>query len=170
MQKLMCFLFIMVFICNAKIYEDIKNGFSINIPKDWQLIESKNENVILKCATLSKLQLNANFNVTKSKIPETLSLDDFYHSITEAQERMFPKYKPSIPQKITINGLQAIRFTASYAMGAKDILSELIFFKAGENGYLLTFTYDIGDGAKVKPFVEMILHSFKLNKNNHSIK
>lgn len=88
MQKLTCFLFIMVFICNAKIYEDIKNGFSIDIPKDWQLIESKNENVILKCATLPKLQLNANFNVTKSKIPETLSLDDFYHSITEAQERI----------------------------------------------------------------------------------
>jgi len=158
---------------NFKIYETA--GFSIEMPNDWEIIDSKTFTSNVPAETIIGFRNNlrnevftANVNISQTKIPEeTLSIDFGKSTLLKAKESLVG-FKELSKEDISlqISDTEITTFISGFE-GKKSPADPIVNFKQlyisyKGAGYTVTGAYLPIEDESVVKMIDAMLHSFSL--------
>jgi hypothetical protein len=158
---------------NFNLYETA--GFSIEIPKDWEIIDSKTFTSNVPAETIVGFRNNlrnevftSNVNVSQSKIPEETTSADFGKSTVLKAKESLVGFKELSKEDLTIkiSDTEIQTFISGFE-GKKSPADPIINFKQlyisyKGAGYVITGAYLPIEDESVVKMIDAMLHSFSL--------
>lgn len=158
---------------NFKTYENA--AFSISLPNDWEIIDSKSFTSNVPQETLIGFRNNmknevftANVNISQTKLPDTTTSNDFGKStLLKAKESLVGFIETSKEDFALIYGDQEITTFISGFEGKKTPADPIVRFKQlyvayNGAGYVITAAYLPAEDESVVKMTDEMLHSFSL--------
>lgn len=144
-------------------YSNKEYGFSLNLPRRWQMRQGVNDTVVQASAPQkANEKFAANVNVVVSELPERISLEEFFELNKEETLRLLPGEKLGI-QEGDIFAFGRRGMFLNFTTVVKDF--SVRFFSAvwikGKRVYVITASCEDKFYPEYEPAFKKILRSFR---------
>jgi hypothetical protein len=149
--------------------------FSIVVPKDWEIIESKdftsevpNETVVVFRNNVKNENFTANVNIVRNALQEPVSTLDYAKMVLNREKNGLYNYKESRRDsvKISIGGTETdtffVLFEAKKSADDKNIRYLQTYGVKGDSAYIVTGAASPQEDANMIKTIEDTVKSFKL--------